>query len=92
MQRLWCACLLLLAGCLPMTGSWGKRQHSSQQLLQQQQLPTAAVLDVGAEEQQNQSLQEGETAYMQCRIRNLQNRLEPKLVVVQLRKTSYNNS
>jgi len=49
--------------------SWAKKQ-----LAQQQQQVSAAALEMGAEEKQNETLQEGETAYMQCRIKNLLNR------------------
>ena len=73
MQQLVLTLLLLLAGCCPLqeSSSWGKRQLGHQLRPQQ---PTAAALDVGAEERQNETLQEGETAYLQCRIRNLLNR------------------
>jgi hypothetical protein len=74
-QRLLLPLLLLLAGCYPNgNSSWGKRQKGNNNSQLSQPQPTAAQLDVGAEEKQNETLQEGETAYLQCRIRNLQNR------------------
>ena len=71
MQRLLLPLLLILGSCCPMQenrSSWAKKQ------LAQQQQVSAAALEMGAEEKQNETLQEGETAYMQCRIKNLLNR------------------
>ncbi len=72
MQRLLLSLLLILGSCCPMQenrSSWAKKH-----LAQQQQHVSAAALEMGAEEKQNETLQEGETAYMQCRIKNLLNR------------------
>jgi hypothetical protein len=74
MQRLLLPLLLILGSCCPRQEnriSWAKKQLAQQQ---QQQQVSAAALEMGAEEKQNETLQEGETAYMQCRIKNLLNR------------------
>jgi len=73
MQRLLLPLLLILGSCCPMQenrSSWAKKQLAQHQ----QQHVSAAALEMGAEEKQNETLQEGETAYMQCRIKNLLNR------------------
>ena len=82
MQRLVLIFLLILAGCCPMQdsgSSWGKKQVNQLSQLVPQSSGAGGVLEVGAEERQNETLQEGETAYLQCRIKNLRNRYVPYL-------------